>query len=274
MPDLLKSMKLVQFNQAALDLFSAKNKKALVTHLPRTHARESNRAIFELFALLMEGRTSVQSELKMNTVDHKSMDVLYKIHVPKPFEDNLKSVIISLEDISVQKKYERHLKRLAQTDLLTAILNHAAIRERVEEEFLRANRYKLDLAVIMFDMDKFKQINDERGHQKGDLILRQTANLIKENLREVDIIGRYGGDEFMAILPETSAKNAFFPAERIRKLFEELSSNTKSAIFSTLSIGIAGFPSKDITSAKELVTLADQAMYMAKKSGRNRIVTL
>src|SRR6185503_10581854 len=111
------------------------------------------------------------------------------------------------------------LKRLAQTDGLTSVLNHGTIRERLEEEFMRARRYKLDLSILMIDMDKFKQINDERGHQKGDLVLRQTANLIKENLREVDLVGRYGGDEFMAILPETSPQNARYAAERIRALF-------------------------------------------------------
>lgn len=271
--DTYHSLKILHVNQAGLDLFSAKNKKELYLNLAKTYHQETFSTLLNDICCLLEGRRQLASELKFRALDGKVIEVLMRIYVPKAYEKDLKRAIISLEDISLQKKYERHLKRLAQTDGLTHALNNGTIMERLEEEFLRANRYKNDLSIMMIDMDHFKKINDQYGHQKGDLVLRHAASLIKDNLREVDLIGRYGGDEFIAILPETSAQSAKIAGERIRKIFEELSKDTnKSEIISTISIGISGCDSKGVASVKELIRTADRALYFAKTAGRNRVI--
>ncbi|HLF18014.1 MAG TPA: sensor domain-containing diguanylate cyclase [Candidatus Omnitrophota bacterium] len=270
----LRKLKIIHLNRAALNLYGAANKKEFIVNLNKTLHREAAVVLVEIFASILEGRRVLQGEFKSRTLDGKSFDVLMKVAVPKEHETNFRRAIFTFEDISVQKKYERHLKRLAQTDGLTRVLNHGAIRDRLEEEFLRAKRYNLDLSCMMIDMDKFKQINDAYGHQRGDTVLRETADLIRQNLREVDIVGRYGGDEFLVILPETSPKNAKIAAQRLKVIFERLTNEPSQGVYSTVSIGISGRSSKDINSVKDLIAQTDEAMYAAKKAGRNNIVIL
>ena len=269
-----RSLKVVDVNQAALELYGASSKKELIENLGKRIHHEALNVMVDEFASLLEGRTIFEAEFKSRTLGGRLYDVIMRVSVPEVYKKNFKRVIVTFQDISVQKKYERHLQRLAQTDGLTKILNHNAVRYRLEEEFLRAKRYHLNLSCMMIDMDHFKKINDTHGHQKGDMVLRQTAGLIKDNLRDVDVVGRYGGDEFLVILPETPAERAKIAAQRIIDLFRSLTRQTDKGVFNTVSIGISGFSSKGVTTAKELMAKADEALYRAKEAGRNDIVVL
>ena len=265
-----RGLKVLDVNRAALDLYGAKTKKELMSNLGRTFHKEAIPVLIDEFASLLEGKEVFEAVFKSKTLDGRVYDVAMKVSVPEIYKESFKRVVVTLRDISVQKRYERHLKRLAQTDGLTKVLNHSAISYRLEEEFMRAKRYHLDLSCMMIDLDNFKDINDHYGHQKGDQVLKRTAKLIKQNLRDVDVVGRYGGDEFLVILPETSPESAKVAAMRLKNFFSNLLQN-KHTVYSTLSIGVGGRPSANVNSAKDLIIKIDKAMYASKKNGRNQM---
>jgi diguanylate cyclase (GGDEF)-like protein len=178
---------------------------------------------------------------------------------------------------TVQKKLEEQ----SITDGLTGLKNRRFFDERLQEEFGRAQRYSDPVSLIMLDLDHFKRVNDRYGHQAGDLVLRQAADLLRGSLRDPDIPARYGGEEFAVILPKTHVQGALAVAERIwraigNKTFRHALGEGPGAsppveLRVTVSIGVAFFPSKDITSSELLVKFADEALYQAKRSGRNSI---
>ncbi len=174
----------------------------------------------------------------------------------------------AFQTISLQ--YE--LARLATTDGLTGLYNHRMFQERLDEELIRAKRYKRKLFIMMIDIDHFKRFNDTYGHQTGDEVLKTVARLIKGNLRNIDFPARYGGEEFIIILPETECNDALMVGERLRKLVENYSffvnENEKARI--TISVGISCYPG-DSMDKTELIKMADEALYYAKKMGRNRV---
>lgn len=152
----------------------------------------------------------------------------------------------------------------SRTDPLTGLNNRRAIDERIGEEIARAKRYGHPLAVLMIDLDDFKSINDRYGHVAGDDTLHDVAGAITRSVRSIDIAGRYGGEEFLVILPETAMVGAAAVAERIRATIEQLGRTTASA-------GVAELFDED-TAAAELIERADTALYKAKRSGKNRVV--
>jgi diguanylate cyclase (GGDEF)-like protein len=163
------------------------------------------------------------------------------------------------------------VERLAITDSLTGLYNHRHLFELAGREFQRARRYQLPLSVMMVDIDEFKQVNDTHGHAIGDQVLQGVAECCRKELREVDVIARYGGDEFVALLPETGLSAACQVAERLRKNIAERTLDTKAGrITVTVSLGIAVLDDEHLT-AESLIDRADQALYVAKKNGRNRV---
>jgi diguanylate cyclase (GGDEF)-like protein len=165
----------------------------------------------------------------------------------------------------------QELLQLASTDLLTGLANRRAIMQQAMVEIRRANRYQKDLAVLMLDIDHFKQINDQHGHAAGDKVLAEFADLCRQSIRDTDLAGRYGGEEFFILLPEIDLKTAILSAERIRMTVAghafTLRDNTVLNI--TCSLGIAMYlPDRD--DLDKLLLRADQALYQAKHQGRNR----
>jgi diguanylate cyclase (GGDEF)-like protein len=166
----------------------------------------------------------------------------------------------------------RRLEELATTDPLTRLLNRRALADRLAIEMDRARRYACDLAILLIDIDYFKRVNDTAGHIAGDEVLRQIAGCIQAAVRTVDIVSRYGGEEFVVILPETSPEGAATFAERLRMGIEaHLFTMGSLEIRLTVSIGISTFPAADISSADDFIARADQAMYRAKQDGRNQV---
>ncbi len=174
-------------------------------------------------------------------------------------------------DISENKKTEEELLRLAATDPLTGAFNRREFTAIAEREALRANRYHHALSVMMLDLDHFKKLNDSYGHAAGDKALQRFTTICCNTLRNVDIFGRWGGEEFVALLPETDTHGAAIIAERLRKIISEnvLIFNEHKLTF-TVSIGVAQFKEGE-SSIDAPLARADSAVYDAKKAGRNQI---
>jgi diguanylate cyclase (GGDEF)-like protein len=166
-----------------------------------------------------------------------------------------------------------HLTRQAQTDSLTNLANRRALDERLDDEVDHARRLGSNIAFVIADIDDFKSINDSYGHQTGDEVLRRVGRTFAEAVRELDLPGRYGGEEIGLVLPGTNLTGARALAEKIRKGLEELPLTTPDGepFQVTASFGAACFPAQ--SSVEELVAAADAALYEAKRTGKNRVVT-
>ncbi|MGZ8461142.1 MAG: sensor domain-containing diguanylate cyclase [Candidatus Deferrimicrobiaceae bacterium] len=179
-----------------------------------------------------------------------------------------------LRDISDRKALEEELRLQSITDTLTELYNRRHFHSLAQNEAVRAQRNRVPFSVLLMDVDRFKQYNDAFGHNEGDKVLRALGDAIRKNFRTMDTGFRHGGEEFLVLLPETTAENALIPAERLRIRFSEipfLPHPEEEPRTVTLSIGIAQFDPK--VSIDELVRSADRAMYAAKNGGRNRTVT-
>jgi diguanylate cyclase (GGDEF)-like protein len=165
----------------------------------------------------------------------------------------------------------RDLRTVMESDSLTGLLNHVVIKERLAIELKRAHRQGTPLTFALIDLDHFKAINDDHGHLTGDRVIKALASLLNRRLRDTDIIGRYGGEEFAVILTETETESAVKVMNEIRKSFALLRHSSGEQEFSvTLSCGVAGLTDK--TNSRELIAAADGALYAAKAAGRNRVV--
>ncbi len=165
--------------------------------------------------------------------------------------------------------YVERVKQLAYLDGLTGIFNRRFFEMRILEEVERARRYGTGMAVIMADIDQFKRLNDEFGHVLGDEVLRQVSSLFNQQLRKIDVVCRYGGEEFGILLTQASAQHALSIAEKLRKMVEDWQFPGVPRTV-TISAGAAAFPEHG-TTRDELVRAADQALYLAKHSGRNKV---
>jgi len=165
------------------------------------------------------------------------------------------------------------LRHMSQTDALTGLDNRRHLEERLDEMFEHAKRLNEPFACVMCDMDRFKSVNDEYGHQAGDAVLKQFARILRKEVREVDHAGRYGGEEFMLLLAGTVLDAAVTFAERVRKQVEAHTFTFEGrSIRKTASFGVSAWPHPRIADADRLVRAADDALYVAKETGRNRVV--
>jgi diguanylate cyclase (GGDEF)-like protein len=166
-----------------------------------------------------------------------------------------------------------HLTLAAETDSLTNIANRRALDQRLDEEVDHARRLGTNVAFVIADIDNFKSVNDRFGHQTGDEVLRRVAAVFTDAVRELDLPGRYGGEEIAVVGPGTNLTGARGLAEKIRARIEELELTTPNGdpLKVTASFGAACFPAQ--TSVEELVAAADAALYEAKRNGKNRVVT-
>ncbi|MDB4878860.1 MAG: diguanylate cyclase [Gemmatimonadetes bacterium] len=173
------------------------------------------------------------------------------------------------ELLEVNKK----LTYMSQTDGLTGLDNRRHLNERIEEMFQHAQRLHEPFACVMCDLDKFKSVNDTYGHQAGDEVLKQMALILKDEAREIDRVGRYGGEEFMLLLPGTVLDAAVTFAERVRKRIEAHTFTFDGGTLQrTASFGVSGWPHPAIDQCDGLVRACDDALYVAKETGRNRVI--
>src|SRR5688572_17591998 len=167
--------------------------------------------------------------------------------------------------------FER-VRNLSIRDSLTDLFNHRHIMDLVNQEFARVGRYQDGFSLLMIDIDHFKRFNDDHGHPTGDIVLREVATVRKDMLRPVDAVGRYGGAEFMIILPHTGYDEAVRTAERVRaRIDQHVFRVQERDLRVTVSVGVATAPSEQVDSAAALIREADQALYRAKDLGRNHV---
>jgi len=189
--------------------------------------------------------------------------------------------VIETAVAAIEKAYDfetavsdkQRLEKLAATDALTGTMNRRALAEALAAELDRARRYKLGISILLADIDRFKQINDTRGHLAGDSVLRQVGEILHREARSVDIVARYGGEEFVVVMPETGLQGATIFAERLRQRIEkhDFADTGDQPLNLTVSIGLAAFPDDKVQSAEGFVAVADQALYRAKNEGRNLV---
>ncbi len=186
----------------------------------------------------------------------------------KHLHDQLEDKVRELEEA------QKRLRELAITDGLTDLHNYRFFKEQLTHEIDRAKRHNLHFSIIMLDIDHFKKYNDTHGHLAGDAVLKNMAQLLRQNVRKIDIAARYGGEEFALVLIETNKTAARFVAQKLKKLvaeypfsFRESQPNGKL----TISMGVSTYPD-DGTSYQKLVDIADKRLYQAKSLGRNKVV--
>ena len=178
-----------------------------------------------------------------------------------------------LLDINQRKIVEQELERMATHDPLTGLYNRRELEQQLQDELVRARRYDRPIGLLWLDVDHFKRVNDQYGHLAGDKVLRELSRLLQANIRSVDYVARYGGEELVIVLPEVDVNEAMEMAERLRRMVEsakiEVAENQKVNV--TVSIGVAAFPVHG-REATNLFRNADEAMYRAKQEGRNLVV--
>lgn len=222
--------------------------------------------------ILVTARDSTSD--KVTGLDAGADDYLTKpVNFPE-LEARVRSMlrIKRLQDELEEKNKE--LEELSISDGLTGLFNHRHIHEELHEEFERAERAQGPLAVAMFDLDHFKRVNDTYGHQTGDRVLVELSAILRQTAREIDKLGRYGGEEFIVILPNTDIDDAASFADRVRQKIEHhaFPAGRNDPLRMTLSAGVAAYPHPHVKEARSLVERADIALYAAKRGGRNRVI--
>lgn len=265
-----RSFDVLNANPAAIQLFGARSTEEFYNGFNALLSRMPPKVLLELLSARVRGNV-FEAELRMPTFRRSSVYVFMRLAYMITSSAGPQHAILSFYDISAYKRQETFLKKLSQIDWLTKVFNQRTILERLDEEVDRAKRYELELSCVILDLDNFKQINDSFGHLSGDRVLRSVGQCIKECLRKTDVVGRYGGDEFLLILTETPAEQAIIPIRRFFKLFESKSQikSKNTVIKTTFSAGISGFPGPGLSTPKDVMNAADQALYLSKTSGGN-----
>jgi two-component system cell cycle response regulator len=189
-------------------------------------------------------------------------------------ESSLKHFLVLSRNITDRKLLERQLKEFSNTDILTGLNNRRKLKSKLSQAFYKHSRHNNPFSILFFDIDFFKSINDNYGHDNGDIVLVNLAESLQNSIRETDSAYRYGGEEFIIVMEDTLLHEADEFADRFRHVIEKtpITLNTNNDIHITISIGVASL-TPNIKSIDELIALADTRMYLAKESGRNRVVS-
>ncbi len=217
---------------------------------------------------------SVPPEHYMFVLKSKEKKLGFLVYKGVPDKDKEKFTILAHQFALAYRRIKlyKEIETLAITDALTGAYTRRYFGERFEEEIKRARSHKGKMSFLMLDVDHFKMINDQYGHLTGDEVLRQVGSIVKESIREIDIAGRYGGEEFCVVLPDTDIPAATTVAERIRRAIEKKVIKAYDATLRiTISIGISCYPS-DGKLPEEIIDKADWSLYRAKSQGRNCVV--
>jgi len=235
--------------------------------LPSWTQERTMRGIFQTFDALLVPVVTDESVIALMRLT-RSREKPFSTDELRFLEAVANQTALALERV----KLIAFLENLSITDALTGIANRRHFEWRLSEEVERARRYKYPLSALLLDLDHFKQVNDNYGHQIGDIVLQQVAQRLKSSLRRTDFLARYGGEEFVVLAPQTPAERAIILGERLRQVIAEspITVSDDLQIRITLSVGIAVFPDH-AQNESELIGAADAALYKAKQMGRNRV---
>jgi diguanylate cyclase (GGDEF)-like protein/PAS domain S-box-containing protein len=289
----LVNHKVVYFNHNAFLGYSRTELMALRSILHELHPEDIS-TVMAHWQQLMRGEMPGSLEYRLrNKAGHWEWIASRLTIVSRSADETPKEIMVILTVITERKQAEEELSHakeaieaanhelqqalvreqlVARTDELTQLNNRRHFFDLARHEFAVAQRYHRPLSVILFDIDRFKQINDTFGHQSGDEVLQHIAQIAREHLRKADVLARYGGEEFVILLPNTNAQQAKVLAERIRNGIGKRSIDTSTGkLRVTISAGIADVLSQEAT-LEQLIHCADQALYAAKEAGRNRAI--
>jgi len=255
------------FNPAAERLLEHPAQDAIGLRLEDIHARRAiapNRLQRALTAVKRKGE--YHFAIERNGSEHP-LSLECRVSGIWDHEQNLVGYVLTLRDVTERKRLEDQLRMAATIDKLTAIYNRQTLDDLLSREIARAHRYKTPLSLIMADIDHFKHINDTYGHQVGDKVLQAIAGTFRSSIRLSDVAGRWGGEEFMIIAPQTSKASAAAMAEKLREIIETHSFYHDESV--TISLGVTELKEGD--TLESLVRRTDEALYKAKNLGRNRV---
>ena len=260
-----ETYEIVDVNSAFCDLCTEKRLALLGKNLFSMIGESDIERVKAAFTIFSQGGQGTLGDVTMarSCGEELSVDVSVTfINVPRE-----KIAFLTFRDVTDRRREEQQLKRVAQTDSLTGLMNKSVINSRMQAALIRANRNERPLSVMFMDLDNFKQCNDTHGHQTGDKLLQAVGRIVRQNIRETDEGFRYGGDEFAVLLAGTDKEAAVVVAERIRRAFED-----EQNFGTSINIGIAELePGMD---GQSLLRKADAAVYKAKGSGKNTIFVL
>jgi diguanylate cyclase (GGDEF)-like protein len=223
----------------------------------------ANPALKSIYLILITAR--IQEGDRVRGLDLGADDYITK---PFSFSELLARVRVGTRVV----QYQQHLEYQSQIDSLTGLFNRRAFEKKIHEEFERSKRYHNPLSVLIFDLDNFKNINDTYGHHGGDAALVKISETLREMTRQSDFSARFGGEEFVMILPETDQDNAFQVANKIHGAVRSSSFGTTNRPFAlTVSIGVSSSSTRAYSTWREMLDDADRAMYLAKNTGKDRV---
>lgn len=253
--------RLIDYNRAAKEVFNWLDKSHIGTDISR----------FKDGEYILE---QIMNQFEIE-VSKEGIEKHYEFNKTILNENNkVLGCVYIIQDITKQREMLRVLDDLANYDALTKIYNRRKLIEEAEKELLKAQRHTHYISFLMFDIDHFKFINDNYGHLAGDEVLRELARTCSKRIRRTDILGRYGGEEFLIVLPETTKENAFQFAENLRELISEMEIFYEGQVIQVkVSIGIESvLMDNEDYNIDKLIDNADKALYQAKKNGRNQTV--
>lgn len=266
--------KFVQVNHAFCDIVGYKQEELLnltletITHpddvaMDHTHIKEMEAGKIR----------SYEIEKRYVRKDGRIVWVQNTVSISRDATEGQRKIIQQVQDITLRKELAQQLEHEARTDFLTGLSNRRHFLELATQELIRVRRYRSPLTLAMLDLDHFKTINDTYGHEVGDKVLIELAELCRRTLREPDVMGRIGGEEFAILLPQTTSAQAYEIAERLRAAISATSIPIERGlpVRFTVSVGITSFVSSD-TNIDMLLSRADKALYAAKREGRNRVI--
>ena len=259
-------------NPAYCEIYGYEQEELIGEHFSIVATEENKEELIQLYEDFMQEGKELEEEWQVKRKDGTKVEILANAIRVEGVDGELKKITFVI-DITERKELERKinkknemLKNKAMRDSLTDLYNHGEIIKRLDEEISRSEREDLPVTIMILDIDNFTRINNEYGHVQGDKILKKISHIFLQNTREMDICGRYGGDEFLIIFPNTELEIGSQIANRIKEKIEDKDMLEEEV---TISSGVSAL--KEEQNREELIQKADELLYEAKELGKNKI---